>query len=395
MIRAATPVSGALACLLMLTAPAAVAQTPPGGPPPAVTTQEVRTADVTPSSEFVGRTEAPKSFDARARVTGFVERVAFDEGQDVDEGQLLYVIEQAPYEAQLSQAEAQLRRAQAQLKEAEQDYRRTRELAGRGNISQASLEEALATREGAAADVQAAEATVREARLNLGYTEIHSPIAGRIGATQVTKGNLVGPDSGVLANVAQLDPIRVVFSVSDRDLLEVQRRFGARSPAELVGRFTPTLELADGQPYGQAGRIAFVDNRVDPATGTVTVRAEFPNDDRILLPGQYVTIHVRPEQTSERPVVPVTAIQRDRQGPFVLVVGPDDRVETRRVELGTQVGQTFAISEGLRAGETIIVQGQQKVRPGMAVDPTPAGRTDEMVEAGPGSGAGTASGASP
>jgi membrane fusion protein (multidrug efflux system) len=176
----------------------------------------------------------------------------------------------------------------------------------------------------------------------------------------------------MLATVVGLDPIRVVFSVPDRQLLEVQEQFGARSPGELVGRFVPQLRLANGTVYPQPGRIEFVDNRVDPGTGTVAVRALFDNPGRLLLPGQFVTVEVRRERVEERPVVPVTAVQRDREGPFVLVLDGDNRVAPRRITLGPQVGQSFAVEGGLQPGETIVVDGLQKVRPGMTVQPVAA-----------------------
>lgn len=196
----------------------------------------------------------------------------------------------------------------------------------------------------------------------------------------MTEGNYVSPETGTLATVVQLDPIRVVFSVSDRQLLAVLQQTGAASPAELTDRFVPTLALANGAAYDQPGRVEFVDNRVDPQTGTVRVRARFPNPQGLLLPGQYVTVLVRPEQTARRPVVPVGAVQRNREGAYVLVVGADDTVQARPVTLGTQQDQVYAVRDGLQPGERIVVQGQQKVRPGMRVNPV-ARSTEQEAEA--------------
>lgn len=357
---------------LAATAATAWAQAPGGGqgaPPPAVVVAPVEQRTISPQSEFIGRVEPIASFDARVRVAGTLERVAFEEGQEVAQGQLLYLIEPAAYRARLDAAEAQLARADAQLREAIQDYERAEELNRRGTASEATLQQAQAARDSAQADVMAARAAVEQAKLELSYTEISSPIAGRIGGTAVTEGNYVSPETGTLATVVQLDPIRVVFSVSDRQLLDVLQQTGASSPAELTDRFVPTLRLANGAEYEQPGRVEFVDNRVDPQTGTVRVRARFPNPQGLLLPGQYATVLVRPEQTAQRPVVPVGAVQRNREGAYVLVVGADDTVQARPVTLGSQQDQVYAVRDGLQPGERIVVQGQQKVRPGMRVNP--------------------------
>ncbi|NYZ16464.1 efflux RND transporter periplasmic adaptor subunit [Azospirillum sp. RWY-5-1] len=360
------------ATLALTTATAASAQAPGGGqgaPLPAVVVAPVERRTIAPQSEFVGRVEPIASFDARVRVAGTLERVAFAEGQDVVRDQLLYVIEPAVYRARLDAAQAQLARAEAQLREATQDYERAVELNRRGTASEATLQQSQAARDSAQADVMAARAAVEQAELELSYTDIRSPIVGRVGATAVTEGNYVTPETGTLATVVQLDPIRVVFSVSDRQLLDVLQQTGAGSPAELTDRFVPTLRMANGTLYDQPGRVEFVDNRVDPQTGTIRVRARFTNPQALLLPGQYVNVVVRPEQTAQRPVVPVDAVQRNREGAYVLVVGADDVVQARPVTLGTQQDQVYAVRDGLQPGERIVVQGQQKLRPGMRVNP--------------------------
>ncbi|HYH37865.1 MAG TPA: efflux RND transporter periplasmic adaptor subunit [Azospirillum sp.] len=372
------PIRAAL--FLALFATAAHAQQPPGVPPPAVTTAPVVSRDVAPASEFIGRVAAIQSFEARARVEGAVEQVAFQEGQDVRTGDLLYVIEQGPYQAALDSARAQLASAEARQRETERALTRAEELRERGNVSQAQLDQALAERDAARAQVLVAQAQVRTAELNLGYTRISSPIDGRVGATAVTRGNLAGPATGVLATVVQLDPIRVVFSVSDRDLIETQRRLGIQSPAEAVDKFVPTLRFADGSDYAQTGRVEFVDNRVDPQTGTIGIRANFPNPQRLLLPGQFLTVIVRPDRTEPRPVVPLAAIQQDQQGRYVLVLDRENRVQQRRIETGAQVEQLLVVEKGLTVGETIVVDGAQKARPGMVVQPVPDTQTAERPQ---------------
>lgn len=352
-------------------------------PPPAVTTAPVQNRDVAPATEFIGRIEAIRSFDARPRIEGTVEQVAFQEGQDVHEGDLLYVIEPAPYQAALDSAKAQLASAEAKLREAERAYARADELRQRGNVSQAQLDQALADRDAAQAAVMMNQAQVRTAEINLGYTRISSPVDGRIGATAVTQGNLVNPSTGVLATVVQLDPIRVVFSVADRDMLAFQRRFDVRQPAQAAAeKFVPTLVLPDGSDYAEQGQIEFANNRVDTQTGTVSIRATFANPQRLLLPGQYVTVQIRRDQPEQRPVVPVASVQQDQQGSYVLVLDDQNRVQRRPVETGAQVDQSLVVEKGLTAGETVVVGGVQKVRPGMVVQPTPAEQMADRTQAG-------------
>lgn len=369
----------AVSCLLVLLPSGAVlAQQPANAPPPTVMTEVVRERDVTPTSEFIGRVQAIQDFEARARVEGFVEQVAFQEGQNVTKDTLLYVIEQAPYQAAVDSAKADLARAQATLREAQRAFQRAQELRTRGNISQADLDQAQAAQETADADIMQTQAKLRQAELNLGYTRISSPIDGRIGATAMTVGDLVNPSSGPLATVVQLDPIRVVFSVSDRDILEVQRAAPDLASADAVNRFVPALRLADGSEYEQKGKVSFASNRIDPQTGTIPVYADFANPKGFLLPGQYVTVLIRPAQTERQPVVPVSAIQQDQQGSYVLVLDQQNRAQRRPIEPGPQLDQVIAVPKGVQAGETVIVGGAQKVRPGMAVQPERVPQTAEQ-----------------
>ncbi|MDW7555326.1 efflux RND transporter periplasmic adaptor subunit (plasmid) [Azospirillum brasilense] len=369
----------AVSCLLVLLPSGAVlAQQPANAPPPTVTTEVVRDRDVTPTSEFIGRVQAIQDFEARARVEGFIEQVAFQEGQNITKDTLLYVIEQAPYQAAVDSAKADLARAQATLREAQRAFQRAQELRTRGNISQADVDQAQAGQETAEADIMQTQAKLRQAELNLGYTRISSPIDGRIGATAMTVGDLVNPSSGPLATVVQLDPIRVVFSVSDRDILEVQRAAPDLASADAVNRFVPALRLADGSEYEQKGKVSFASNRIDPQTGTIPVYADFANPKGFLLPGQYVTVLIRPAQTERQPVVPVSAIQQDQQGSYVLVLDQQNRAQRRPIEPGPQLDQVIAVPKGVQAGETVIVGGAQKVRPGMVVQPERVPQTAEQ-----------------
>jgi len=213
---------------------------------------------------------------------------------------------------------------------------------------------------------------LRTAQLNLSYTKITAPIAGRIGQSSFSVGNLVGPTSNALARIVQVDPIRVVFSVSDQTLLQIRESAGDVSREELYTRFVPTLRLSNGSAYGKSGQVDFIGNEVDPQTGTIPVWARFDNPNGVLVPGQYATVVIRRAQPRRRPIVPLGAVQQDRDGQFVLLLDDKNQVQSRRVKTGAQIGQDWAVNEGLQGGERLIIEGIQNARPGLTVQPVQA-----------------------
>jgi len=356
--------------------------------PPEVETAAVVLAPVTAESEFVGTVAAIQQVNLIARVEGFLEQVAFAEGGFVNAGDVAFRIEKDAYQAALESAQASLEAAtageagaQANLSQAEVTLARQQQLLKSNAASQAAVDQAQASRDVADAQVKQAQAQISQAKaqvtsaeLNLSYTDVTTPIAGRIGKTQLTAGNLVSPNSGVLAVVVQTDPIRVVFSISDRDYLRVvaalkpdDKGFTAGS-----GAFLPKLTLPDGTAYDQDGKISFLDNTIDPGTGTIAVYAEFPNPHLQLVPGQFVSIAVLEGEARSLPVIPGAAVLQDQQGSYVYVLDAENRATIRRVVLGQRVGTNWAVSSGLAAGETIIVSGLQKVTAGVVVNPKPA-----------------------
>lgn len=339
---------------------------------PPVGVETVRVQDIAPGAEFVGRIEALNAVDIRARVEGFIQARPFEEGRAVRRDQELFVIERAAYEAALSAARAGLAGSQATLREAEGRLQRNQELRRTQAVSQAALEEAQAARDTAQAAVESAQANVRQAELNLDYTTIKAPFAGRIGVAAFAVGSFVGPSSGALARIVQIDPIRVVFSVSDRVILDLRIGAGNASKEELSKEFLPTLRLSNGQEYPTKGEIEFLGNELDPRTGTLPVRALFANPDALLIPGQFVTVLVRPAEPQRRPIVPVGAVQLDRDGRFVLILDKDNKVALQRIRTGTQIGQNWTVEEGLNGGESLIVQGIQNARPGAVVRVLPS-----------------------
>jgi membrane fusion protein (multidrug efflux system) len=361
----------ALAGVLAMLAGQPAASAQPTAPPPAVTVAAVVVKDVAPVYSFIGRVIAIQSVDVMPRVTAFIEDVPVQQGSDVKAGQVLFQLQKAQYEAALKQAQAQLASAQAALQLSQVAYERSAKLNTQGFEAQAKLDQALATRDQDQASVLTAQAKVVEAGLELSYCTIVSPIDGRIGAVTLTKGNLVTPSTPALATVSQLDPIRVVFSVSDRVMVSALRRTGA-TQNELAASLAVNLKLPDGSEYNHSGKIAFQGNHVDPKTGTVSVYADFPNPDRLLLPGAYENVELRRAQPQERPLVPAEALQTNKNGSFVLVVGQDDKVKEQPVTLGRQIAQAFIVEKGLTGGERVIIAGVQKVRPGETVNPEPA-----------------------
>lgn len=375
----------AVAVCIAATAPA-LAQAPGGGSkaPPAVVVTSIQSEEVAASAQFLGRIQAIQQVDVVARVEGFLNEVAFKEGDFVKKGELLYQIEQNQYQAQLASAQAQLATAKAQksgaeasLKNAQVNLDRQQTLLEKQTVSQSVVDQAQAERDEAAANVQSgqasiesANAAIQTAQINLGYTTIASPIDGRIGATNVTQGNLVNTQSGTLATVVQLDPIRMVFSIPETYWIEFAQEKGLTAASAEGKSFVPSITLPNGKSYDKAGELAFVSNQVDQTTGTVAVYANFPNPDGALLPGGYVTAILRKAEQQKLPIVPLSAVQQDRQGRYVFVLDTSNKVQERRIETSIQVQDGWAVTSGLQDGDTVVVQGVQKIQPGMEVTPT-------------------------
>jgi membrane fusion protein (multidrug efflux system) len=392
---------GALALLGLGTREATAAPGESGAaPPPGVLVEAVQSRLVGRQGRFIGTIQAIQSVDVMARVEGFLTEVAFDQGSTVAVGQLLYQIDQAPFQADLEAANAQyaaaqaeLASAQAALLNAQAQFLRYSNLVGRGDTSQADFDKAKANRDEAQANVDKAKASelqaqaqITTAKINLGYTTITSVIAGRIGATNYTIGNLVGPDSKTLATVVQLDPIRAVFSIPSANFVRFMDRVASKGMDTARQEFVPELILPTGMTYIHKGKLAFASNEIDSGTGTVPIYADFPNPNGALLPGQFVTVVLHTAEEQRLPVVAASAVQQTRDGDQVFVVGKDNRAELRAIKLGPQVGTGFAVTSGLQDGDIVIVSGIQKVKPGMVVAPSkaPAVPADQGGESGAG-----------
>jgi membrane fusion protein, multidrug efflux system len=335
-------------------------------PPPAVVVTPVVEKDVTSSIEFVGRVQAIAKVDLRARVTGFLEQRLFKEGAKVDTGELLFVIEKAPYEAAVSQANADLAKAEAALAEAAATLSRVRVAVKSGAVSKQNLDEAVAKEKVRGAEVLEAGAALQRAELDLGYTDVRSPISGVIGRETYTVGNLVGPESEPLATVVSQDPVYVVFPISQRVILEYQKSV-LETDEEHPLRVR--LVLSDGTTYSHEGKIDFSDITISRSTDTLDVRAVFDNPDNLLIDGQFVTVSLEKEQPVSALVIPRSAVQIDQAGRYVLVVDAENEVELRRIATGQEREGEIVVTEGLKEGERIITQGIQKVRPGIEVQP--------------------------
>jgi membrane fusion protein (multidrug efflux system) len=351
----------------------------PGALP--VTTVEAREAQVPVYIEHVGTTEAVSTIEVRARVRGVLEKVLFKEGTDVEKDQLLFVIEQAPYRAALDKAKADLERARAALERARADFERTEALAKRDVSSKAELDHARAARDEAAAGVNSAKAAEEQAAIDLSYTEIRAPIAGRAGRVLSDRGNVVGgSEQTVLTTIVQLDPIYIYWSPSERQRLDVLR---LRKEGTYVQRDQVEVraKLADGSEHPFPGRLDFVDNTVDPNAGTVRVRAVFPNPDKSLLPGQYAQLRVLVGRDVPVLLVPASAIIEEQGGSTVYVVTPDDVIQPRAVHAGAVHDQMRVIESGLEKGERIAIDNLGKLRPGMKVTAKASDSTPPAPEA--------------
>ena len=334
-------------------------------PPPAVTVVAVAAHDIRPSVTFTGRVQARDKVDLRARVEGFLEKRLFNEGQDVNEGDLLFVIEQAPYKASIVEIQADIQKAQAALTLAELEVGRASQLAAREVGTQKRLDETTAKRGEVQGELARLKASLEKAKLQLSYAEIRAPLAGRIGRAMVSVGNFVGPSSGPLATIVRQDPIYVSFPVTQREMLQLRK-----DPSVKDAEPTIYVRLGDGSRYPHAGKVDFIDVTVSQGTDTVQVRAVFPNPERLLVDGQLASVLVEAGKAQSSLLIPQQALQIDQAGPFVLVVDGASKVEARRIEATALPGGQVSVTKGLKVGEKVITQGVQKVRPGQVVQAT-------------------------
>jgi len=328
---------------------------------------------VSKSLDFVGRVDAINRVEVKARITGFLEAVLFKEGDIVKEGDPLYRIEKGQFEAAVKQAQGTLERSKAAKVLSTIQLQRAEELLARNTGTAVARDQAFAADQQAAGQILSDEATLQTAQINLGYTEITAPIAGKVGRTALTKGNVVGPDSGRLTVIVSQDPMYVTFPVSERELMRAKE---AGQKVDLRG-INVRIRFADGTLYDQTGQVDFVDVTVDRSTDTVIARAVMPNPAGSLTDGQLVRVALETGKPEEKIVVPQAALIADQEGIYVFVVD-DGKVAVRRLKVSGELGPDVIVEDGLKGGELIIVEGLQSIRPGAPVRaaplPKPVGR---------------------
>lgn len=345
-------------------------QAAPGGamPAPAVSVAQVVEKPVQHWDEFTGRIEAVKSVELRPRVSGYVERVAFEEGEEVAKGDLLFVIDPRPYQAALAQAEANLARARSEAELAKAQSTRAQTLVEAKAISREEAEARRAAASQGNAAVRAAEAAVASARLDLQFTEVRSPIDGRAGRALLTAGNLAQADATVLTSVVSLDPVHVYFEGDEQTWLHYRElaRNGDRADSSNPVR----VGLANEEGYPHEGTVDFVNNQVDPATGTIRLRAVLPNPDRVFAPGLFARVQLAGGNKSEVLLIDDKAVMTDQDRKYVYVLGKDNTAVRKDVQLGDKAEGLRVVTSGLSGNDKVIVHGVQKVFfPGMPVDP--------------------------
>jgi RND family efflux transporter MFP subunit len=347
------------------------APAPPPPVPPAVVVSPVPAATVPLYREYVARTEARETVAIRSRVDGFLEKVLFDEGRQVKAGELLFVIDQRPFKAALQEARGSLAQAQASLNKARRDVARLQPLVAESAAPEVDLDNAESAVEYSLASIERAKAAIAIAELNLKFSEIRAPISGIIGKQEATVGNLVARDQTLLTVISTWDPMRTVFSISETDYLRLgqQRRDDnpfiprkSAAPFELI--------MADGSCYPHRGSLSFLDRTLDLTTGTLNVYVSFPNPDRMLRPGLFGRVRVVVEAKPDTLLVPQRSVQVIQGVSSVLVVDKEDAVALRVVTLGERFRDFFIVTEGLKPGERVVVEGVQKAIPGRKVRPT-------------------------
>jgi len=339
-------------------------------PPPKVTIAAAYEKELVREATFIGRGEASAKTDLYARVTGIITEIVVQDGASVKAGDVIFRIDPETYSAEVAAKQAAVQRAEANVKLEEVELVRKTELLRRETIAESELDIAQANAAVAEADLAAAKASLQEAELNLDRTEIVAPFDGRIGRAEVSLGALVSPSTGPLATLVQETPMYVTFSLSEPQLLSVLDRLEKGIDELIESGASPNVfvRLPNGEMLEEPGTIVFLDNRINPSTGTIALRAEFQNKRRMILDGGFLSIVIEELEPTLSVLIPQNAVQRDQRGDFVLVVTDQQLVEQRYVMLGPQEQTAVVVSDGLRSGESVIVDGLQRVRPGVEVN---------------------------
>lgn len=346
-------------------------------PPAEVTFFTVKAADTVLETTLSGRTNAYYEAEVRPQVNGILQKRLFKEGAEVKAGEALYQIDPAPYDAALKSAQASLAQAQATLVRARADAKRSANLVKVDAVSKQADDAAQAELKAALASVKAADAAVASAKINMEYTKVRSPISGRVARSEFTEGALMSAyQAQALTTVQQLDPIYVDVTQTADDLMRIQREIAAGTLKTENGEARVSLKFSDGTIYAHEGRLTFTDVKVDESTGSVNLRAVFPNPDRVLMPGLYVRATVKEGTRPDALIVPMQSVMRDARGnAYVYVIGEGDKVESRPVTALRTLGTNWLIDSGLKAGERVMFEGFQRTRPGAVVSPKEADTT--------------------
>jgi membrane fusion protein (multidrug efflux system) len=379
-----------VAAYLAAAAPGLAQQPPPR--PPAVGVAKAELQPMTPSTEFVGRIQAIERVNLVARVTAFIDKRLFTEGAEVKKGDLLYRLEQGPFQADAQAKQAAVAQFTAQLQNASITLTRQKALLSSPAGQQAAVDLAVANHQALQAQVQGARAQLRQSEINLEYTEIRAPIDGKIGRTSATAGNMVSPNTGVLATIVSQDPMYVVFPVSVRTALELRQRYAGTAGLDAA---VIKVRLPDGRLYPQAGRLDFFDNTVTGNTDTITMRGVLPNPvlpnpllpsageaPRELVDGELVTAIIEDAHPVQALTIPRAAVLTDQGGDYVYLVDGQNKVQQQRIRLGQSAPTVAVVAEGLREGDVVVVEGIQRIRPGQAVTPAPVGAPGEPAVSG-------------
>lgn len=347
--------------------------------PQIVQVAEVKAEDIYQKTESVGRIEAKYSVDVVARINGWLQKRYFKEGDYVKKGQTLFLIQPNEYEIAVQQAQATVNQNQAALVNSEKELKRAQELVKNDFVSKSYYDQALATRDQNKAALEAARANLANAKLNLSYTRIASPVDGKIGKILITEGNLVNAQSGTLAKIVSTSPIYGIFTLKSEDYLKFKK--GDNSDKDF-SNMDVKIKLSDGSEYKETGKLEFVNNEVDPTAGTITLRATFQNKDHLLVPGDFINVTATSKAPRHVLLVPQVAVSDSTAGYYVWVIDKDGLAQQKSIKIGNAINTDWEVLEGLQEGEKVISTGVQKLRPGVPVkvEETPSNAQNSQTE---------------